>query len=190
MLFGFDIDGVLADFIGGLADILTDRLERPISTTQALSLLRYETAAGDERRIVKGFMDELYGKEVDFWKTLPVLPTMPELVTIHDYGNRQDRLIFITARPRVTHVQTLYWLEHSLGISNPTLIDDVRSKAGIVNGLDIGAYIDDRFFFCHEIARHTPAVSCLYNTSYNQVFNTGRWGIIRINNLEDYFEVV
>ncbi len=185
MLYGFDIDGVVADFVGGLSSLFEEVLEREVSTKEVVDLLKWNTKEEEIDQVAVS-MNSLYTTNTDFWTNIKPCCSEKDRLLVCQHANEHNDIIFITARPPKIHDQTLVWLEN-FGVEKPKLVSAVYSKSAICNGLNIAKYIDDRFFFAYDIAKNSIAKSYLYTTEYNEEHHTTKNGIKRAYTIEEIF---
>ena len=164
---GVDIDGVLADFMGGARKLLKEMFDgRPndslVQTGWGLDSLGFSLV--EERQ----FWEQL-DRTPNWWmglKTLPNTNILADLCQTH-------RVIFITNRKdaqvgKPIEQQSAIWLMHNYPIYIPTVVisDD---KGPVARGLKLDAYIDDRPKNVREVAEQgitTYLKRATYNTEF------------------------
>lgn len=150
----FDVDGVLADFVGGYRRLQEKLGQKPTSGTR---------------------WDDYWDKAVwsyikqspSFWYELPLLATEEEMAAINDLQDQAD-VYFVTAKPGFNaHQQTCRWLEKH-GIYRPTVILS-QHKAEIAKALEAHYSIEDKAGNAIMIAYHAPKCrSYLLDNEYNR----------------------
>lgn len=178
MRLGIDIDGVLANFTQGYADVIRKVSGRDLLTPEMIASppsWNWDRDAGytkEEESAAWKFV----GESPDFWYNLPELPGLQDIMEADPFTNHD--VYFITARPGV-HVkrQTEDWLD-SMGILFPTvLVSD--NKGPLAVGLKLDVLIDDRDKNIIEVSQASPTTQCYildypYNRHVMETYNIHR----------------
>jgi uncharacterized HAD superfamily protein len=187
MIVGFDIDGVLADFITPFLQLLAQRTgTRSIDPASVI----------DPNFLAHPFITpamifdcmEAVSYDPEFWRALTPLLTAKQWREL-DRICRAHQTVFITHRwvrdsYDINRV-TCDWLR-SHGVSDPVVYFTQNKKSVLVRELGIGLFVDDRHENCHDVASETEAVVFMPHRPYNQAFDHPR--VRRIQQLEELFE--
>lgn len=145
MRIGVDLDGVLADFDGGFAQLLSDITGNPIpyggENTPPVWDWPLLHAKPAEVETAWNIVEE----SPDFWARLRRLPDADQAIDLlQQLIIDHHHVYFITSRPGATALyQSADWLATELGIYYPNVM--ISTKKGIVaQGLELQALIDDR----------------------------------------------
>jgi len=189
MTLGFDIDGVLADFITPFLRLLEARTgSGPIDPASVTDPNFLHHPFLTEEMIAECMEAASY--DPDFWGALAPLPS-PKQWRALDQFNREHRVVFITHRwVRDTydiHRVTCDWLSRH-GVSDPVVHFTQDKKSLLVKELNIELFVDDRHENCEDIATATDAAVFMPHRPYNQSFNHPR--VRRIQGLDEIFDYV
>lgn len=174
MKLGFDLDGVLADYVTGL--------QAAFINTSGRDLFRSDDAPfpptwdwfrdrGYTQEEVDGAMAVVTTCS-DFWFALGPVPELEQLPHVFDELSEAHEVYFITQRegPKVK-MQTEEWLGYFLGLHRvpSVLIVGSRMKGFAAKALQLDAYIDDNFDNCADVMKDSPLTrTYLLNRRYNE----------------------
>lgn len=183
MIYGVDIDGVLANFTDAYAELLTKAsgVTFPKYSSEWPTLWNWE-------RETPGITEEIRQKvwnqimNSDFSAHLHALPGALETLNLLDHQARNvDDVYFITSRPgkRAKYLSE-YWLR-SHGMTNPTVLisPSDAAKGQLANALKLDVFIDDKPENCIEVRLTRPSdcrvflVDRPYNRNVNPIFVEG-----------------
>jgi len=192
---GFDIDGVLADFMGPYAELIEDRQGKKISKIAH----RYDWFL-DHGVTPSEHADNVawWDTHPEWWYNIPSLPGVDSILKTLDHTNMD--VYFLTQRPLSSKRHTEMWLQERW-VECPTVLH-THAKGSIVLSLGITDLIDDRPENCIDVY-HTVCdfdlpckVSLLaapYNTVAQDVWKTC-WpdgdGIQVVKSLSEWFEAL
>lgn len=151
---GFDVDGVLADFVKGFTTLCNKMYGTPILNYSKVKHWNFEGWYGltkeQLQKVWKAIRKDRY-----FWNDLRLLISLDESDYI-GHLTTQANVVFITSRPGDTaHYQTAYWIEKYFNIRYPQVI--VTSKKGLIcAGLGVKYFIDDKVTNCINIKEISP----------------------------------
>lgn len=165
---GFDIDGVLANFVQGYEDLIIEITQKNLFPEHrplppVWDWPQYYGYTNEEIREVWKQIDE----HPFFWSRLGVLSGARHLPLV---ANGSHDVYFITHRTRGLDVkrQTERWLL-AHGVVTPTVLLAEESKGGIVAGLGLDYFIEDRLDNAVEISQTAPDCQVfLLDCPYNQ----------------------
>jgi len=190
MRIGFDIDGVLADFVAGYQSLtvaLTGKdLFQPgdIFDPPCWDWPQYRGYSKEEMAAVWAYIKS----SRNFWASLGPDPGMEALrskwVEIH--AAHHD-VVFATARPGLDSlIQSKYWL-HKYGCSyaNVTITSE---KGQFCADSHVDCYIDDRWDNIVAVTRESPTTRAyLLNRTYNLAIDGPSY--IRVPTVEEFFRL-
>ena len=189
MVIGFDIDGVLADFITPFLRMLGQRAACGVIDPATVTDPNFMRHPFLTEALIMECVDSV-SHDPEFWRTLAPLPSPEQWQALNQLG-LDHQLMFITHRwVRDTydiHRVTCDWLERH-GVSNPAVHFTQEKKSVLVNRLDIEVFIDDRHENCEDVATSSSAVVFMPYRSYNQSFHHPK--VKRIQELNELFEFV
>ena len=189
MTLGFDIDGVLADFITPFLRLLQERTRCDAIDPASITDPNFMHHPFLTNEIIMECM-EAVSYNPDFWRALAPLPS-PEQWLALDKLSRDHQIVFITHRwVRETydiHRVTCDWLS-SHGVSEPVVHFTQDKKSLLVKELNIELFVDDRHENCEDVATATDAVVFMPHRPYNQAFNHPK--VRRIQELDEIFDLV
>ena len=135
----FDIDGVLADFVGGFTKLAKDMFDVPVTTTTSQpSWLGFPGMTKEQITQTWDIVDA----SRTFWYDLDALATDAELNAISSIS-QTDEVYFCTARRGYNvKAQTELWLR-STGIVKPTVIISKR-KGEFAKAVEADYSIEDK----------------------------------------------
>ena len=156
MRLGIDLDGVLAHFTRGYANLIRQTSGRDLLTEQMIldpPCWHWDLAAGYTKEEEKAAWDAIKDSAT-FWRDLPLLPQYDVVEDLHfclDDVCHDHEVFFITNRMgRFPKNQSEQWL-YEQGIEFPTVIVS-GDKLPILKALKIEAFIDDRPETLAEVA--------------------------------------
>jgi len=189
MTLGFDIDGVLADFITPFLRLLETRTGSGPIDPASITDPNFIHHPFLTKEIIMECM-ETASYDPDFWRALAPLPS-PEQWRALDKLSRDHQIVFITHRwVRDTydiHSVTCDWLR-SQGVGNPVVHFTQEKKSVLVRELSIEFFVDDRHENCEDVATATDAAVFMPHRPYNQAFNHPK--VRRIRQLDELFHYV
>lgn len=174
VVLGFDIDGVLADFVTAFSRLLTDRTGKNVP--EVADRWDWYKQAGVTQAEEIAAWDWIQAHPW-WWYEVGSLPGADEVLRqIRNYSPTDLAAYFITYRPRSAKVWTETWLDERW-VENPTVLM-VSSKGAVASSLGITHLIDDRPEYCIDVYRasdETIDVTLLatsYNKSATEVWRT------------------
>jgi hypothetical protein len=193
---GFDMDGVIADWVKSYTMFNAERIGTPVFSTEEYPQPFELTAFYQSPRS----FDNMY----NLWLTSSQNP----FVRVPDIDKHQTAYIaanqhkfdiyFLTSRDESSGAsieeQTTAWLERR-GITSPQVFHTSHpqrptskpSKGQVSAALGLDYFIDDRTVELESIIKHSPHTTpILMNRPYNQI----ETGIQRVNNIYQYLERV
>ncbi len=189
MTLGFDIDGVLADFITPFLRLLEARTGSGPIDPASITDPNFMQHPFLTREVIMECM-EAASYDADFWRTLVPLPSPEQWRALSDLS-LEHSIVFITHRwVRDTydiHRVTCEWLSRH-GVTDPVVHFTQEKKSLLVKQLEIELFIDDRHENCEDVALATDATVFMPHRPYNQSFNHPR--VQRIQQLEEFFDYV
>ena len=189
MKVGFDIDGVLADFITPYLDFLATRAGCDTIEADACADLFFAGHAALTKELVSQCLFELARDEA-FWHGLKPIPTAEQWDAISRLS-RAGRVVFITHRMQqerfdITEL-TRQWL-HNHGVDEPVVHVTSEKKSQLIHAMSLQCFVDDRHENCEDIATQTTAQAFLLHRPYNRDFSHPK--VQRIANLDEFFAYV
>lgn len=186
MVVGFDIDGVLADFVSPFLC----RLEKhvggaPIDPASIIDPNFMQHPFLSREAIFECM--EAVSYDADFWRALAPLPSPEQWEALNRIG-REHELLFITHRwvrdNYDIHQVTCDWLR-SHGLSDPLVHFTQQKKSALVRKLNIELFVDDRHENCEDVATQTSATVFMPHRPYNRTFNHPK--VQRVHELDEIF---
>jgi uncharacterized HAD superfamily protein len=184
----FDIDGVLADFVGAYTALAHEYYGTPIYTS-------LEQASWDFKQLgltnaQKNFLWEKIKSSESWWTSLAPLLHRDTYIDIDGLQMEAD-IYFVTSRPGVNvRWQTKQWLQ-AQGIYSPSVILSSR-KGDVATGLQADFMIDDKAGNAIFVKYQSPKTRVfILDREYNQ-FNPGVIGskVERIKSVEDFIKEI
>jgi hypothetical protein len=150
---GFDVDGVLADFVSGFCDLTHTLIGKQIPTVP--TVWDWHRQAGVTEAEDKRLWSAI-ALSPSFWYQLEPDPAMTSRVWRQlRHLERSNAIYFLTWRGGATaKQQTEGWLRCH-GLACPTVLI-AECKAPIVRSLGLECYIDDRPSYCMEVREGSP----------------------------------
>ena len=186
MVLGFDIDGVLADFVSPFLGLLEHRIGGGPIDPASITDPNFMQHPFLTREIIFECM-EAASYDAEFWRALAPLPSAEQWRTLERIG-REHELLFITHRwVRDTYdinQVTCDWLRRH-GVSDPLVHFTQDKKSALVQKLNIDLFVDDRHENCEDVATQTDALVFMPNRPYNRAFNHPK--VQRIRELDEVF---
>ncbi|MGE5216424.1 MAG: 5' nucleotidase, NT5C type [Chloroflexota bacterium] len=187
MTLGFDIDGVLADFITPFLSLLEIRTgSGPIDPASVTDPNFTQHPFLTKETVIECMEAASY--DPDFWRLLAPLPS-PEQWRALDQLSRDHQVVFITHRwVRDTydiHRVTCDWLRRH-GIADPVVHFTQEKKSVLVKELNVELFVDDRRENCEDVANFTDAAVFMPHRPYNQSFHHPK--VRRIQQLDELFD--
>lgn len=194
MRIGFDIDGVLANFVADYQNlhIAVGKEDRfgpdDINNPPCWD---WPTYRGYTPEVTKGVWS-IIKTSPDFWASLGTDPGMEALRSRWaDIHKAHHDVVFCTDRPGIdTVVQTKYWLhKHGCSYANITVSSQ---KGQFCADSHVDCYIDDRLQNILDVVQRSPTTRAyLLNRSYNQQTETslGDIGYTRVPTVEEFFRL-
>jgi uncharacterized HAD superfamily protein len=189
MTLGFDIDGVLADFITPFLRLLEERVGGGPIDPASITDPNFMHHPHLTREIIMECMDTT-SYDPEFWRDLAPLPSKEQWRAL-DRLNRDHQVLFITHRwvreNYDIHGVTRDWLTRH-GVSNPVVHFTQDKKSLLVKSLNVELFIDDRHENCEDVATATDAAVFMPHRPYNRDFNHPK--VRRIEQLDELFDYV
>lgn len=183
---GVDIDGVLANFCEGYAEIITRQtgIEFPdLGKPEWPPVWYWDRAAGLTPEQEKIAWDEIKSDPL-FWYKLNARPGAERF--LHLLTDLVADIYFITDRPGwESKLQTELWLvQHGFGTVPTVLIS--RNKAALADGLNLTYYLDDKTENCVNVKDNSTTEAFMLAAPYNAEV----LGIPRLPDLEAYWDII
>lgn len=186
MTLGFDIDGVLADFITPFLRLLENRIGSAPIDPASITDPNFMHHPFLTREIITECM-EAASYDAEFWRDLAPLPSAQQWRAL-DKLSREHQVVFITHRwvrdSYDIHRVTCDWLG-SHGVSSPVVHFTQDKKSFLVNELGVEIFVDDRHENCEDVATATDAAVFMPHRPYNQAFDHPK--VRRIQQLDELF---
>lgn len=188
---GFDVDEVLADFIGAHRAVCVEMFgkpEDPKLEPEDWAMSNY----GLTKKEMSATWEKLRGTR-DFWLD-HVEPLDLRLKEIMQQAEKEFEIYYITARTATKGMtaqqQTSQWLKQHLGAYEPIVlaVDDGHEKLNLVGALKLKAFIDDKWETAKAIGYASSAKSFLMDRVYNR--NVIPYYTIRVHTVEEYLDEV
>lgn len=183
MIYGVDIDGILANFTDAYAELLTKAsgVKFPKHSPDWPKVWYWERETpGITKAIEQKVWNEIMTS--DFWAHLHALPGALETLNLLDHlAFKGDDVYFITSRPgKRAKYLTEYWLR-SHGMTTPTVLisPSDAAKGQLANALKLDVFIDDKPENCIEVRLARPSdcrvflVDRPYNRNVHPIFVEG-----------------
>lgn len=186
---GFDIDGVIVDFSSGLYDVL-EKEGHVLPEKRILeNTFFWEHSLPDAQDKIK----QIFSKDrSDFWEGLHPVNNGKDFDLLEKFINeRKDYVYFVTSRPSFLLHATKLWLGKNLHVDNVNIVMGANSKADICKGLNLSAYIDDRYLFAYEIAQKTQTTSFMLSNPSNFEFgDVYPDKVYRVGSIAEYLDAI
>lgn len=188
---GIDVDGVLADFAGGVYKLSREFLKKPplSKTTQ----IKWDF---EDDGFTKKEVDYIWSKienSRNWWMTLEKLPNTSDLMRKY-YGYNT---FFITSRmPTVglsVEAQTQEWLFQNYAITDASVIVTDNAKGKVQEAISLGLewFIDDKDKNCLEIKKAVPECEVyIQDAPYNKDWASSKHGVERIASVNEFLKLV
>ena len=183
---GFDVDGILANFIPEYQALF-------VSTTG-----RDAFQPGDNVNppswdwpTLRGYTDEetahvwsLINANPRFWRDIGELDGASTLAMCIADLEAKHEIYFVTARPGLRpKEQTEEWLREHIGLDSPTVLIS-KHKGLVCKALNLDAYLDDNLGNCRDVFVESPKTRCyLLNRNYNQSIELLPPSVTRVRSL-------
>ena len=187
---GMDLDGVVANFIGGFEEIAQQNLGQDTDTlTDPEQVTIDQLSTHEMKRIWREIQNT-----PNWWTHLT--PYEPEQIKRFYSLTRRHRweVFFLTKRPRTAgepvQFQTQWWLERE-GFLLPSVITVPGSRGELANALKLDFVIDDQLMNCIEVISASKARAVLVhrNASEERADLASARGIGVVDNLEQAIDV-
>jgi 5'(3')-deoxyribonucleotidase len=174
MIYGIDMDGVVADYQTGFNRVLYKVTGRTVPMEH--KSWDWPLDYGYTKEEIKATEQAIHESST-FWRELP---SYPETDTVMFWLRKRwvegDDIYFLTSRKGVAAKdQSVEWLDQfnayvGGGVPNPTVI--VSKKKGLIcKALDVDYFLDDKPSFCIDVALESPRTACyLLDRPWNQGF--------------------
>lgn len=184
---GYDIDGVLADFLTPFNDYLFKKTGEKVAKERITDYSWWKCFTGLSEGDFWKHFDE-FGLE-GYYRKFPALrgakSAVPILLNRHDYH-------FITSRPDYTYDDTIVWLQRNFGPVRDDKITFCRggdkSKEILKHGVDV--FIEDAPHHILDIAKNTDITLYIMDAPYNRSvldkYDNGR--MFRFHSWDDLLE--
>ncbi len=181
MKIGFDIDGVLANFVAAYQPLFvktTGRNDFLINDITAPPCWDWPTLRGYTEKETKAVWD-IIKRDDTFWMNLPAFEdSVLSLKSVLKVLELQHEVYYLTDRAGIdVKRQTKFWLIDKLNYigrahTEPTvLITATGEKGHVARALKLDAYIDDKPSNVEDVVRESPNTRMYYlNKRYNQDF--------------------
>jgi len=185
-----DVDGVLADFVGGFATLANSMFGSPLCKTGDPLWSHWNHPPGLNKEQVSTVWDVIK-TDPRFWLNMGRLGTDRERDRLRALAERHE-VYFVTSRVGIAvKWQTETWLKLHYAIPNPTVILASR-KAEIAAGLQATHAVEDKAENAMCLAWFSPAKSYLLDRPYNTYDPTkiGTDKVRRIYTLDEFYTEV
>lgn len=172
MKIGFDIDGVLADFVSGFAALVPEyKIDK---SSWGLGLTKTQENVGWRR----------VDANPEFWYNLDVLNALPVIGSQHE-------VFFITKRRHTpgqlpTSTSAANWLHDKQGVTFPTVLA-LSNKGEACRAIKIDSFIDDKPENCWDVLDNSPNTKVFL---LDQPWNKWDTRVRRVRTLDQYLEEV
>lgn len=172
MKLGLDVDGVFADFNSCYQELLIEMSGRDLFGPNYIPTTWYYPQTVGYTQVEEDKVWAFIEQSPAFWQLLPAYPEAYQ--ALNDCLGIADEVYFITSRPgRTAKAQTEYWLRWlSPMIVHPAtvlIVSNLESKGFIARGLQLDAFLDDRWENCQSVVLTSPGTRvCLLNRPWNQ----------------------
>lgn len=185
MRISIDIDGVLADFVGGAVSLAN--LELDMKLPRDYQPVDWDFSDAFTKTQFSALWKEIFAFPL-FWYTL--YPYRENLAALRDYlKETKDDVYYVTARKETDGMsgkrQSQYWLEDH-GIKNwgsVIAVDKPEDKLALFKDLKIDSSIDDYGPTIEAVNKIPGHMGYLLSRSWNADKDYGP----RVNTLQDYF---
>lgn len=189
MRIGFDIDGVLANFIPRYEEMFVFETGRndfpPIDPVNSVPIWNWPDLYGYTSAETRAVWQRIKTNNA-FWSTLNPTPEF-SLFARWFYHNevRDHEIYFVTSRPGINpKLQTEEWFYKHLGCPTTVLISE--EKGEVCHALNLDLYVDDKAENIRDVTLKAPNTKAyLIDRAYNRHMATG----IRIASLEEFLQV-
>lgn len=190
---GLDVDGVFANFVPTYIDTQKKVTGKELYPPHPVPIPVWEFRKhyGYTHKDIED-TNRVIGENPTWWYLLPPFEDSAfALARLHVWQtfNVHD-IYFVTARHGIkVKQQTENWLKYH-GMLQPTvLITDQKDKIASALGLDI--YLDDSMDNINKVALHAVnTLPVLYTREWNKNLVSPFPGVIRVNNLSEFVELV
>lgn len=151
---GFDVDGVLADFVKGFTTLCNKMYGTPVLEYNQVKHWNFEGWYGLTKEQLQSVWRYIR-HDTYFWNGLGMLISFDDADYVGHLSTKAN-VVFITSRPGNTaYRQTCRWINTHFNIEFPQVI--VTSKKGLVcAGLGVKYFIDDKVTNCINIKEISP----------------------------------
>lgn len=183
MRIGFDVDGVLADFVSAHSELIKEKtgVELPAQSDSFPDIWSYDKRALGEEKAREVFGE--IANSFNFWMRLAPLPEGERILKQLSQIETSHQLYFITNRMgKTAKFQTEAWLLKWFQLPTVLIAAD---KAPIIKSLGLELYIDDRPETCSEVAEATDGKTLVLmpERPYNRNVIVD-YRVTRVKNLE------
>lgn len=179
MRIGFDIDGVLANFVSAYAPLLSNITGKNVPATKPhLWDWDAEVATKDQ---IRQALDEIKGSST-FWTTLePTEFCSDSLTYLSECRHKGDAVVFITSRPGInTSNQSKVWLEaHNFVDADVYVATSAEHKRLLAKNLELDFFIDDKPSNCLAVSDVVPYTVVL-DQPWNQEWDNDKDAVMRV----------
>ena len=186
MVVGFDIDGVLADFVSPFLRVLEGRVGSGPIDPASITDPNFMHHPFLTREIIFQCMEDV-SYDPDFWQALKPLLSPAQWRAL-ERVSREHELWFITHRwvrdSYDIHQVTCDWLRRH-GLNNPVVHFTQDKKSALVQQLKADVFVDDRHENCEDVATQTDALVFMPLRPYNRRFHHPK--VQRVRELDEVF---
>jgi hypothetical protein len=111
------------------------------------------------------------------------------------YGHSMEPIEIVTARPDDVEEQTRAWIENHFKVPyNLTMVPppknghEKNAKVGVINELELDAFVEDRFKYASEIAQQCDNIRMMF--LLNKSYNTGRRVAGKVIRIDSLYEIM
>lgn len=185
MIYGIDVDGVLADFNDAYITCVIDVAGKDRFPPRPFDIptWNYPEHYGYSKDVVSASWAQIKADPM-FWQRLPSYPhTERMLFHLLKLTYKRNDIYFITARVGVdVKVQTERWLQAyawgGFAIDKPTVLIS-SDKGGCAKALHLDYYIDDKTENCEDVVSRSPSTTVhLFDQPWNRTRDVA--GAVRV----------
>ncbi len=147
-MIGFDIDGVLCDFVHGFRQV-AHHLNPQSKVYSTGGQLEWDVLADSDEEEDKIWR---YIDTFPFWLNMSPLVTPGEIQQMTDHMKQREGILYVTSRKEKGYAieQTVDWLAKH-GFPNPDAVISARDKSPVIRSHGMRAFLDDNPRHLREI---------------------------------------